>query len=47
LAFEHLQRIYTVAGAPDRCRLYIGDEGHRYYKAGSWGFIREQFAQIS
>jgi len=38
-AFEHLQHIYTVAGYPDNCKLYIGNEGHRYYKEGAWSFL--------
>jgi ribosomal protein S18 acetylase RimI-like enzyme/dienelactone hydrolase len=42
-AFEQLQRIYAVAGAPDACELYVGHEGHRYYKAGAWPFIRKHF----
>jgi dienelactone hydrolase len=43
-AFERLRHIYAVAGAPDNCELYIGHEGHRYYKAGAWPFIRKHFA---
>lgn len=39
-AFEKLQRIYKVAGAADRCELFVGDGGHRYYSAGAWPFIR-------
>jgi hypothetical protein len=42
-AFERLKQIYTVAGAPDNCQLYIGEGGHRYYKAGAWPFIRKHF----
>jgi hypothetical protein len=39
-AYEKLRHIFAVAGAPDDCRLYIGDGGHRYYKDGAWPFIR-------
>ncbi len=39
-AYRQLKRIYTVAGAPDRCRLFVGAGGHRYYRAGAWPFIR-------
>ncbi len=39
-AFEHVQRVYAVAGAPSLCELYVGQGGHRYYKAASWPFIR-------
>jgi len=31
------------AGTPENCQLYIGEGGHRYYKAGSWPFIRKHF----
>jgi dienelactone hydrolase len=37
--FERLQTIYQAAGVPDRCELYVGDEGHRYYADGAWPFI--------
>lgn len=43
IAFERLQAIYAHAGAPENCQLYIGEGGHRYYKAGSWPFIRKHF----
>ncbi len=43
MAFEKLQQIYTVAGVPERCELFIGHAGHRYYKAGAWPFIRRHF----
>jgi hypothetical protein len=42
-AYKKLKNIYRVAGVPERCRLYEGDGGHRYYKAGSWPFIRKWF----
>ena len=42
-AFERLQRVYAVAGVPDACELYVGHEGHRYYKAGAWPFVRKHF----
>ena len=34
-AFVNLKKIYTAAGVPDNCELYIGNGGHRYYKAVS------------
>ena len=40
-SYAKLQQIYAAAGASERCRLYVGEGGHRYYKAGSWPFIRE------
>ena len=42
IAFERLQTIYAAAGVPDNVELYIGPEGHRYYKARVWGFLREK-----
>jgi len=42
-AFNRLKGIYDVAGVPDRCELYVGEGGHRYYKAGAWPFIRKWF----
>ena len=42
-AFEQLAKIYRAAGVPDRCELYIGDGGHRYYKERVWPFIAEAF----
>ena len=41
--FERLRRIYAAAGVGDRCELYVGAGGHRYYKAGAWPFIRKHF----
>ena len=43
VAYEKLLQIYTVAGAPDRCQLYVGKGGHRYYKQGAWPFINRYF----
>jgi len=34
--FEKVKAIYEAAGAPDNCKLVIGDEGHRFYAAQSW-----------
>lgn len=36
-AFAQIQRIYRAAGAPDNCKLVIGDEGHRFYADQAWG----------
>ena len=43
LAYERLETIYTVAGVGDSCELFIGEGGHRYYKAGAWPFLRRYF----
>lgn len=40
-AFRKLKEIYRVAGAEKRCELYIGEGGHRYYKARIWSFVKE------
>jgi len=40
-AFAEVERIYQVAGAGERCKLYIGEEGHRYYKKPVWPFIEQ------
>ena len=42
-AFRQLQRIYRAAGVAEKCEHYVGDGGHRYYKAGAWPFIRKHF----
>ena len=39
-AFGHLQQIYASMGAPDRCELYVGEGGHRYYPERVWPFVR-------
>ena len=44
LAYERLKAIYAVAGVPERCELFIGEGGHRYYKAGAWPFVRRYFS---
>ncbi len=42
-AFTRLKEIYAIAGVPDRCALYEGEGGHRYYADGSWPFIKKHF----
>ena len=42
-AFRKLKHIYEIAGVPERCELYVGEGGHRYYKKGAWPFIRKWF----
>ncbi len=46
-SFKHLQEIYAAAGAPDNCKLYVGPEGHRYYKAGAWPFVKKNFDSVA
>ena len=45
IAFAKLHRIYEVAGVPERCRLYTGDGGHRYYNKDVWPFVRQAFTE--
>ncbi len=40
-AFEELCKVYKAAGFPKRCELYVGEGGHRYYKARVWPFVKE------
>jgi len=39
--FEKVKAIYAAAGAPDNCKLVIGEEGHRFYAAQSWPLFDE------
>ncbi|MFB6173697.1 MAG: alpha/beta hydrolase family protein [Halobacteriales archaeon] len=40
-AFDRLAGIYDANGVGDRCELFVGGGGHRYYKDPSWRFIGE------
>jgi dienelactone hydrolase len=40
-AFAQVEGIYRAAGTPERCRLSIGEGGHRYYKRDVWPFVAE------
>ncbi len=44
-AFSNLKKIYTAAGVPDNCELYVGNGGHRYYKEGAWNFINKHLTK--
>lgn len=44
-ALEKTQAIYKAAGAEGLCTLYEGPEGHRYYSAGAWDYIRENLVK--
>jgi len=39
-AYAKLQAVYRVFGETEKCRLFVGPEGHRYYSAGAWGFLK-------
>lgn len=43
-AFAHVRRVYEELGYPERCELYEGEGGHRYYKARVWPFVKERLA---
>ena len=42
--FRRTQEIYKAAGVPERCRMIIGDKGHRFYKADAWP-VMDKFLQ--
>jgi dienelactone hydrolase len=46
-AFAHTRNIYEAIerGHTNRCELYEGNGGHRYYKEGVWPFIRHHFGR--
>ena len=39
--FERISQIYGAAGAPDRCRMVVGEGGHRFYANLAWPVFRE------
>ena len=42
--FKRAQAIYKAAGFPERCRMVIGNGGHRFYKADAWP-VMDSFLQ--
>lgn len=46
-AFAQLRRIYRAAGAPGRCHLVIGDEGHRFYGAAAWPVMKREIDRLA
>lgn len=40
-AFAAVQEMYQSLGVADRCELFVGDSGHRYYKDRVWSFVKE------
>ena len=46
-AFAQLMKVYRVLSVPERCELYVGDGGHRYYKERVWSFVADGFAKRS
>lgn len=45
-AFKHLRRIYSAAGAADRCKLVVGPEGHRFYADLAWPKMLAQVERL-
>lgn len=39
--FENIRNIYAAAGAPDNCRLIVGEAGHQFYPEQAWPVLRE------
>jgi len=39
--FGTIRAIYTAAGVPDRCKLVVGGDGHRFYADLAWPVFRE------
>jgi len=40
-AFDKISQIYEKVGAPDKCRLVIGEGGHRFYAEIAWPIFRK------
>lgn len=40
-AMDTVKKVYSAAGSPDRCRLVVGSEGHRFYPDEAWPVFRE------
>ena len=43
-AFAQLAKVYRALSVPERCELYVGYGGYRYYKERVWSFVAEAFA---
>ena len=43
-SFARLQEIYRAVGAGERCELFVGEGGHRYYKERVWSFVEQWLA---
>lgn len=38
---DTIRQIYAAAGAPERCRLVVGEGGHRFYAPEAWPVFRQ------
>jgi dienelactone hydrolase len=45
-AFKDLRKIYTAAGAADRCQLVVGSQGHRFYANEAWPVLQKQLRAL-
>jgi cephalosporin-C deacetylase-like acetyl esterase len=45
--FAKAQQIYAAAGVPDRCRMIVGEGGHRFYADQSWPVYAEMLEKLS
>lgn len=45
-AFKNLKDIYRALGAENRCRLVIGNEGHRFYASEAWPVMLKEIAGL-
>jgi len=41
-AYAQVREVCEALGAEANLELYVGPEGHRYYKARTWDFVRER-----
>ncbi|RAV09213.1 hypothetical protein DQG23_39990 [Paenibacillus contaminans] len=44
-AFSYVHAVYAAQGAADRCRQFVGHEGHRYYKEPVWPFMKQYLSR--
>lgn len=44
--FRKLKAIYRAAGAPERCHLVIGPEGHRFYAELAWPVMLRELQAV-
>jgi dienelactone hydrolase len=45
-AFTALRKIYAAAGAPNRCHLVVGPEGHRFYADLAWPVMLKEINRL-
>ncbi len=43
--FSHLHDIYAAAGAEDKCHLFVGEEGHRFYEE-AWPYAVKEIENL-